>query len=333
MTSDPETGRASSQGWPLLTSPYHAGELAMQIQDGTANLAERMGRRMIRDHMPDQHRTFFATLPTLFVGALDGTGQPWASVLTGPAGFLHSPDPKLLQVGALPGPDDPARQGIQPGAPVAVIGVEFHTRRRNRMTGKVASVDDAGFTIQVDQSFGNCPQYIQARNPRYRAEAPAQDTVRLGAVLDSEGRDRIARADTLFIASASPGAGGPDPVEGVDVSHRGGRPGFVRVEDGPDGTVLTFPDFNGNRAFNTFGNIAVNPRAGLLFPGFEDGIVLSLAGRAEILWDDPAIETFDGAIRMVRFVVAEGRVFPGRIPFAWSDPEPAPQIARTGRWV
>lgn len=324
--------RPKAQAWSLPSSPFHAGERAVQDRDGVADLAERIGRRMIRDHMPDQHRTFFEALPLVFVGALDEGGHPWASVLTGPAGFMASPDPRHLRIRSLPGKGDPARQGVREGAPVALVGVEFHTRRRNRLTGRIVSVDDQGFEIRVDQSFGNCPQYIQARNPRFPTASGAAQVAVLGQVLGKSERSRIVDADTLFIASASPDAGGPNPVEGVDVSHRGGRPGFVRVEDGPDGTVLTFPDFNGNRVFNTFGNIAVNPKTGLLFPDFRDGTVLSLSGRAEVLWDDPSIETFDGAIRLLRFVVKEGRLFPGLIPFAWSDPEPAPEVARTGRW-
>ncbi|MDW3204825.1 MAG: pyridoxamine 5'-phosphate oxidase family protein [Alphaproteobacteria bacterium] len=330
--ADRNDGNRAATGWSLPSSPYHAGEKAVQARDGVSDLADRAGRRMIRDYMPDQHRTFFEALPLVFLGALDRDGKPWASVLTGPTGFMTSPDPKHLRIRALPVTADPARDGVHVGAPVALIGVEFHTRRRNRMTGKVVSVDGTGFDVRVDQSFGNCPQYIQARNPRFRAVQEALEVAILGADLNEETLRQIGEADTLFIASASLDAAGPNPVEGVDVSHRGGRPGFVKVEQGATGTVLTFPDFNGNRYFNTFGNIAVNPQVGLLFPDFLNGTGLSLSGRAEILWDDPAIETFDGAVRMVRFGVEQGRVLPGLIPFTWSEPEPSPQTARTGRW-
>ena len=42
----------------------------------------------------------------------------------------------------------------------------------------------------------------------------------------------------------------------MDISHRGGRPGFVRV----DGDVLTIPDFRGNRYFNTLSNLLLEQR-------------------------------------------------------------------------
>ena len=52
---------------------------------------ERLGRRVIRDHMPEQHREFFSQLPLLLVGTIDACGRPWASVLAGEPGFL-APD-------------------------------------------------------------------------------------------------------------------------------------------------------------------------------------------------------------------------------------------------
>lgn len=52
--------------------------------------------------MPDQHRTFFAQLPFILIGALDSNRQPWATVLAGPAGFIRSPDPRTLVIDAHP---------------------------------------------------------------------------------------------------------------------------------------------------------------------------------------------------------------------------------------
>jgi hypothetical protein len=48
---------------------------------------------------------------------------------------------------------------------------------------------------------------------------------------------------------------------------------------------LAFPDYSGNRMFQTLGNLAVNPRAGLLFVDWETGSTLQLTGRAQIIWD------------------------------------------------
>ncbi|MDT1852839.1 FAD-binding oxidoreductase, partial [Acinetobacter baumannii] len=77
----------------------------------------------------------------------------------------------------------------------------------------------------------------------------------------------------------------------VDVSHRGGKAGFVRVAD--DGT-LTIPDFDGNLFFNTLGNIVVNGKAGLLFVDFASGDLLQMSGDAEVIFDSPEIAAFQG---------------------------------------
>jgi predicted pyridoxine 5'-phosphate oxidase superfamily flavin-nucleotide-binding protein len=144
-------------------------------------------------------------------------------------------------------------------------------------------------------------------------------------------RRLVTKADTFFIASAHPQAGAhsDDASHGVDASHRGGRPGFVRLN--ADGT-LTVPDFSGNRFFNTLGNLALNPRAGLLFVDFERGDVLHLAVRGEIVWDGPQVEAFPGAERLLRLKVLRGLYRPAALSLRWSAAQLSPHLAGTGDW-
>jgi hypothetical protein len=143
--------------------------------------------------------------------------------------------------------------------------------------------------------------------------------------------DLVAKSDTFFIAGAAPNAGS-DVAHGVDISHRGGRPGFVRVERSATCTLLTVPDFRGNFYFNTLGNIAANPRAGLLFVDFESGDLLTLTGAAQVIWDGPEVAAFTGAERLLRVQVERGHYIRNAVPLRWSRPEYAPQLARTGTW-
>jgi hypothetical protein len=195
-------------------------------------------------------------------------------------------------------------------------------------------VDGGGFAVRVQQSFGNCPQYIQARTHEFAAEpARVPEPPRSeGALLSPAAEALVRGADTFFVASASPAARGGAAAEGVDVSHRGGKPGFVRVDRADGSSVLTAPDFAGNSMFNTLGNLALNPRAGLLFVDFARGGVLSLTGRAEIVWDGPEVAAFAGARRLLRFHVEEGVRLEGALPLRWSAPAQAPQLAATGSW-
>ena len=313
-------------------SPFHAGEQALQARAGVRERIERAGRTMIRDFMPDQHREFFAAQPLVFVGSLDGRGRPWASMLTGNPGFMASPDARTLRVNALPVHGDPLASNLAAGVPLGLLGIELESRRRNRANGTVTRLDRAGFELRVEQSFGNCPQYIQARSLLSRAAA-ASPTVRdESLVLSERAQALVRRADTFFIATAAPAAGAGNPVEGVDVSHRGGKPGFVRASLEAGHSVLTAPDFRGNFLFNTFGNLLLNPRAALLFVDFDSGDLLSLTGEAEVLWDAPELAAFAGAQRLLRFRVEEGRWLERASPLHWSSPVQAPQLAATGSW-
>ena len=310
-------------------SPWHAGELALQEHAGVAARMDLVGRKVIRDYMPEQHREFFAQLPFLVAGTVDAQGDPWAGILEGEPGFAVSPDPHTLRIAAMPDADDPLRAGLGPGLPLGLLGIELHTRRRNRMNGRVKAWDGKRFEVAVAQSYGNCPQYIQSRD-FYFSRSPS---LRFAAALPEQGgldaaaRALISASATFFVASymdREESAGG----RGVDVSHRGGKPGFVRV----DGDVLTIPDFSGNRFFNTLGNLAANPVAGLLFIDFERGDVLQLSGRAEVVLDDPEIATFQGAERLWRVHVGRAVRRPGALALRWRFDAWSPTALATGRW-
>ena len=312
---------------------FHEGERAVQARVGEAvreRLAQ-MGPRVIRDFMPDQHREFFAQLPFVIVGTVDAAGQPWASVLAQPPGFIQSPDAHHLQLQAQALPGDPLQHTLREGAPIGLLGIEPQTRRRNRLNGVVRGAGAAGFGVELRQSFGNCPKYIQAREPVYLPERPrGEPVVHQASVLDDAARRLVAGADTLFIATAY--AGDPEAAgaaAGVDVSHRGGKPGFVRVD--ADGT-LTMPDFAGNFFFNTLGNIAINPRAGLLFMDFSHGDLLYLAVTAEIVWEGPELQAFEGAQRLLRFRVQSAKRVEASLPLRWGAAELSPVLQATGAW-
>lgn len=306
-------------------SPFHAGETEVQIRAGVRERAETFGRRGIRDFMPDQHRDFFAQLPLFFIGAADAEDRPWASLLTGEKGFITSPDPRRLIVRAEPAKGDPLAGALGEGAALGGLGIELPTRRRNRVNGRLSrdGMAGEGFILQVDQSFGNCAQYIQARAVEPRAVAEAAFDPEPAPRLAGRAAEIIAAADTFFVATRQSGAGGTRQ-RGFDVSHRGGRPGFVRIED--EGT-LTWPDFPGNAFFNTLGNLALSPEAGLLFPDFASGDLLHLSGRGEILWEPSRAEPAGlDTGRRVRFTLTRGLLRRRALPFRFDFLNFAPQL-------
>lgn len=316
-------------GWTRSESPFHAGELAIQARLGVQEQMDKQGRRIIRAFLPEQHRQFFAHLPYVIVGTVDASGHLWASILVGQPGFLSSPDDRTLRVAAKPLLGDPLALILTKGIDIGLLGIELHTRRRNRINGVVTTTHTEGFEIRVGQSFGNCPQYIQARMYELNEFDPTspKPVNEITAFSELE-RKTIASADTFFIATAyqdelAENAGG------VDVSHRGGKPGFVRIDDNQ---TLTIPDFSGNFHFNTFGNLALNPHAGLLFVDFEQGDLLYLTGTAEVIWEGEEISTYAGAERLLRFRLERGYRVEGSLPLRWSAPEFSPYLHDTGSW-
>ncbi|MEM9907915.1 MAG: flavin-nucleotide-binding protein, partial [Cyanobacteria bacterium P01_D01_bin.44] len=68
-------------GWNRIESPFHQGEKDAQTRLGIREKVESIGRRFIRDYMPDQHREFYKSLPFLLIGTTDQQGWPWASIV------------------------------------------------------------------------------------------------------------------------------------------------------------------------------------------------------------------------------------------------------------
>lgn len=314
-------------GWTRPESPFHAGELAIQTRLEVQEQIDKQGRRSIREFLPDQHRQFFAQLPYVIVGTVDVTGNPWASILVGSPGFLSTPDDRTLQVAAKPLFGDPLATTLADGIDVGLLGIELQTRRRNRLNGVVIADRNDGFEVQVRQCFGNCPQYIQIRQSELRYDSVAP-TIHSIERLEEPERTLITTSDTFFIATAYQ-AKSAGSASGVDVSHRGGKPGFVRIDDD---CTLTIPDFSGNHHFNTFGNLELNPRAGLLFVDFDRGNLLYLTGIAEVIWQGTEILTYQGAERLLRFHLDRGYRVQGSLPLRWSAPEFSPFLDRMGAW-
>lgn len=331
------------------TSPFHPGERQFQSSAGRLEQMDAIGRRAIRELMPEQHRQFFSQLPFMIVGSTDPHGQLWASILPGSPGFVQSPTSTSLTVNTPILPGDPLASAIKKNARLGLLGLEMSTRRRNRVNAKVTDTANNQFALQVEQSFGNCPQYIQTRDlhfirsPELPFQAPAAETFfELGDSLKAF----IRQADTFFVASSAgqsprlvnnPNHDGQDNASdnsldkslGVDVSHRGGMPGFIKVQ----GNTLTIPDYAGNNFFNTLGNFLLNPKAGLLFVDFTSGDVYMLTGTVTLLASDsPIIKGFKGALRGWQFTLTQGVILKAALPFRASFDSYSPNSQATGTW-
>jgi ferredoxin-NADP reductase/predicted pyridoxine 5'-phosphate oxidase superfamily flavin-nucleotide-binding protein len=310
---------------PTPASPFHEGEQRVQTRLGVREEIEPWAQRVVRPYLPDEHRAFYAELPFLVVAARDAADRPWATLLAGEPGFVDSPDRDTLRIAAQAATGDALDGAFGVGADVGLLGIELESRRRNRVNGRVAEQADGGFALSVDQSFGNCPQYITER--RWQGAEPTSGSARRGRALSEAQQKLIERADTFFIATGYREGSGESETFGMDASHRGGASGFVRVDGGRG---LVFPDYAGNNHFNTIGNLLLDPRLGLLFVDFERGDLLQLTGTVEIDWDSREIEGFPGARRLVHVAIDEVVELRGALPLRWA---PAGEAIRELRVV
>ncbi len=295
----------------LIGSPFHIGERRVQERLGVRDI-EQWARKVVLHYLPEQHRAFHTSLPFLVIAARDLLERPWVTVLCGPEGFVTSPDAESLNIHTNPVAGDALEGALVTGADVGILGIEFATRRRNRVNGSVANSDSDMLVFSVQQAFGNCPQYIRERDWRRVDDEPTKSSSE-GTRLTRSQQTWIASVDTFFIASGHRGEG-DSPTFGMDASHRGGDPGFVQVLN--DSRIM-FPDYAGNNHFNTIGNLSLDPRAGMLFVDFESGSMLQLTGRATIDWDSQAVTKVSGARRLVTFDIEAIVELPAALPLRW----------------
>ncbi|MBR0896052.1 pyridoxamine 5'-phosphate oxidase family protein [Bradyrhizobium tropiciagri] len=123
---------------------------------------------------------------------------------------------------------------------------------------------------------------------------------------------QITAASFFFIASSH----GDHP----DCSFKGGDPGFVKIV-GP--STLEFPDYDGNLMYRTLGNIAMNPKVGLLFMGFDGKTYrIRINGDASIHRDAESLTRHHGAKAVIRVECRD--IYP-------NCPRYVPDLAMTAR--
>jgi hypothetical protein len=297
---------------------FHSGEIAVQERTGERALAERRGA-MIGGRLVEGARAFLADQGLVAVAALGPDGGLMASLWCGDPGFLRSAEAggRVEVVAALDRTlvVDPVRPLLRAAAPLGMLVIDLESRRRLRINGTIDLVGPTVLAVRVEEVFGNCLKYIQRRRRSDVVAAQAPLNVERGTVLDAARRAFVGRTDTAFVASLH-------SRRGLDISHRGGHPGFIQVVDD---RVLRIPDYPGNAMYQTLGNVELDPRAAIALVDFEGRRVLSLTGSAVATFgvDDAPYPT-GGTGRGWSFTVQCWVEFPLPPTLAWTLIEPSP---------
>jgi len=302
--------------------PFHDGEIAVQTRAGERDAAIRHGAG-ISSRIAPAAVSFLARQRLVALSTAGDDERLWTAVWCGEPGFVQSADGRRVTIlrSLMPAlTDDPVLQRLSVHRDVGMLAIELGSRRRLRINGAIERVSGEEVDILVRESVGNCPKYIQRREPHEAAAATVAPRAG-GCELDDERRALIERADTVFVGSLH-------PERGVDTSHRGGAPGFIRVVDA---STLRIPDYPGNSMFMTLGNFAADARASLAVLDFERRLIVSLSGTARLLFDveDPQHPT-GGTGRYWDFAVEEWTAFglPALVDWRLLDASPFNPPAR-----
>lgn len=304
---------------------FHAGEIAIQSMAQVREEAASLDR-LIGNTVSPAAQALLSTQSFAIAASVDQQNRVWASLLSGEPGFVKVLDSHTVQVHCLPTISDPLFQNLLVHSQIGILVIDLENRRRLRLNGKAQLQADSSLstgegqntiTIQLQEVFFNCPKYIQTRHQtatNQKPPAPLSSSTR--ASLNSTDQQWITTADTFFIASFYANTG-------ADASHRGGFPGFVQILN-PN--QLVFPDYVGNNMFQTLGNLAVNPYAGLLFVNFEQGHTLQLTGTSKIIWEKERLSQITGAQRLIEFTIEQVLETQNATPFHWQFGEYSPAI-------
>ena len=288
-----------------IEDPFHAGEIEAQHLAGEAAIAEG-NSAVIADSIIAGALPFLKQQKMVVIGTKAEDGSLWASPLLGLPGFVSPADDRTVHFHRAQirmSNADIFWRNLYSGARAGMLAIELSTRRRLRVNGTLDSVSDDGFILTVQEAYPNCPKYIQRRTLTWSEDAVAETGAvpQEGSLLSFDATKVIEATDTLFIASAH-------AERGLDMSHRGGNPGFIeRLSE----NRLRVPDYGGNSLFNTFGNLLVDPRAGVTMMDFAGGRILQMTGDVAIEWNQSDQNGVTGGTgRFWTFTVQRWRIVP-----------------------
>lgn len=284
------------------------------------------------------------TSPLLTLGTLDKQGRPWTTIIGGEPSCMRPMGRSIIAVKSLVDLKyDPVveilrdlqAQDEENGSIIGGLPIDLASRNRVKLSGRLISgrhgleihrlndhdgVGEVRLMISVENSLGNCPKYLNKKKiiPALPKPVMISDSIPLPDIAVR----LLAKADMFFISSSTSN----DSRRSVGTNHRGGPPGFVRVlhNEASNGTALVFPEYSGNRLYQTLGNLHLYPRAGLCFPDFDTQDVLYVTGITEIIAGKEAASLLPRSNLVVKVTVTAARFVQGSLPFRGLQAELSP---------
>lgn len=284
--------------------------------------------------------------PLLAIGTLDPQDRPWTSLWGGKHGFSETLGGGIIGTRTLvDAAHDPVVQALVGQAQkgemvsgnekmVAGLTIDLMERKRVKIFGrmiagcvnevKVEVEDDhikpdgmpamqsqVQLITKIEQSLGNCPKYLNAYDIRPALVSPSLASQ--GDILTEEAKAHVLNSDMFFLTTSVP--------EDMDTNHRGGPPGFVRILSD---TEIVYPEYSGNRLYQSLGNLLVNPKIGITFPAYDTGDVLYITGIAEVIAGAEAAALLPGSNLAIKIKIGEARHVKEGLPLRGTRKTPSP---------
>ncbi|KAH9219920.1 oxidoreductase-like protein [Leptodontidium sp. 2 PMI_412] len=315
-------------------SSWHAGEEEMH----------KLLRVPARDnptqpYLTPQAANTLIRAPLIALGTLDDEGRPWTTLWGGEAGFSraiaqgiigvkttvdreYDPVVKVL-LGDKADGEVVQVQGT--GKMVSGLTINLETRKRVKLYGRMVAgalaateegIGEVQLVVKIEQSLGNCPKYLNKK--QIVPHIPQPKLVSSDLQLTQAAVELLAKADLFFISSSN-------HESDMDCNIRGGSPGFIRILSNAEGEVtLVYPEYSGNRLYQTLGNLRTTPRAGLVVPDFETGDALYITGTTEILVGKDAAEVISHTNLAVKIKVEATKFISDSLAFRGHNGEFSP---------
>ncbi|KAJ4423087.1 hypothetical protein N0V82_002216 [Gnomoniopsis sp. IMI 355080] len=323
----------------LERTAFHPGETAIQALLHIPPLRSNP----TQVGLPARFALRVAASPLMAISTLDDEGRPWTSVWGGEAGFAAPLEQGVLALQSMADArydpvaislfgtrmdgqrlsDEPyhiSREELEGGGGrvMAGLSIDLETRDRVKLGGRLVAgkvdfttgeedVARVQMAMLVEESLGNCPKYLNKKtiHPHLPCPRLISDTL----PISSDALALLEKADLFFLSSTD--------GRSMDTNHRGGAPGFMRVisNDAENGTQLIYPEYSGNRLYQTLGNMHVRPLGGICVPDFETGDVLYLTGETTILVGGDAARLLPHTKLAVKIHVTAARFVRDGLPF------------------
>jgi hypothetical protein len=318
------------------TNGWHAGERAVHA---LLKVPTSGRRNPTTAGLPLSYAHRVAVSPLLAVGTLDDQGRPWTTIWGGERGFAQSVAQGILGVQSLVDKaHDPVVEAllgkaadgevVQPedDKVMSALSVDLETRDRVKLAGKMmvgtltgrsdnSTIAETQLAMVVQESLGNCPKYLNIKD--IRAHVPSPQLVSPSLPLPAEALALIEQADMFFLSSTN--------GQTMDTNHRGGPAGFVRVvSNTPDSVELVYPEYSGNRLYQTLGNLHTNPLIGVAIPDYTTSDILYLTGSTQLLVGPAAASLMPHTNLAVKITVHAARLVKDGLPFRGTPGEPSP---------